>query len=384
MALAPGGRVTTGIRPVVETARYLSVHPLDEYSVIYLLDVPRLDRSAVAALEEFVDAGGGLGIFLGERTRSREINDQLYRDGEGLFPAPLAGPRELLVDRLTRAPDLNVADHPIFRLLAERSAGFLDMVRVERYFGLDPDWRPAPDSGVDVIARLRGGDPLMIEKRFGEGRVVAMLSTLGPEWNNWARNNPSFVVAMLEMQSYLAQQPGGRSPHRVGQPLAVRFEPDQYEPRVRLTPPAAITDSEDGSAPAMVVDAIPTPEGQLEVDITGTDRSGFYVAELFREDGTTEARPIAVNVEADEGDLVTLGAQQLASRLPGVDYQYEQADAFQYVMGDAPGFNLAELILYVLIALLIGEQLLAWWASYHPSSRPSPTARPAPVAGGGR
>ena len=34
--------------------------------------------------------------------------------------------------------------------------------------------------------------PLVVERRFGKGRVVAFLTTAAPTWNNWARVNPSF------------------------------------------------------------------------------------------------------------------------------------------------------------------------------------------------
>ncbi len=45
---------------------------------------------------------------------------------------------------------------------------------------------------------------------FGKGRVVAFLTTAAPTWNNWARN-PSFVVAMQDLQAYLSQRPGAAS-----------------------------------------------------------------------------------------------------------------------------------------------------------------------------
>jgi len=47
---------------------------------------------------------------------------------------------------------------------------------------------------------------------------------------------------------------------------------------------------------------------------------------------------------------------------------YAQADEFQYKVEEA-GYNLFYLLLGLLVALLIGEQILAWNASYHPPSR---------------
>ena len=127
----------------------------------------------------------------------------------------------LLVDRLQQAPGPGAStDHPIFRVFAGQRNSFLSTVTVERYFAVPKDWKPAADSTTRVIARLRNGAPLAVERRFGQGRVVAFLTTAAPVWNNWARNNPSFVVAMQELQAYLAAResarPAGWSGRRCG------------------------------------------------------------------------------------------------------------------------------------------------------------------------
>ena len=372
LALAPGGRGQTGIRPVVETPRYLSIHPLDEYQVIYLLDVPYLDHSAVVALEQFVRNGGGLGIFLGEKSQSRFLNEELYRGGEGLMPVPVAGPADLLVDRLQRAPDLQVERHPIFRVFAGQRNPFLATVNVQRYFEVEEGWNPPPESETEVIARLRNGAPLVVVRPFHEGRVALFLTTAGSAWNNWSQNNPSYVVTMLETQALLAGQQREAHTPVVGTPVQVPLDPSRYQSQVRVFRPA------DDPGASTVTEAVPNAEGDLVAHVDGTDRSGIYRIQLFRTDGTPEDRRIALNVEPDEGDLATISGAQLALRLPGVPYQLEQAATFRYVLGEAPGHNLAEVLLYFLVILLLLEQVVAWWASSHP-----PATRPAVALRGG-
>lgn len=373
VASAPGGQVRTGINPQIETPAYLNLkRPLEEFRAIVLTNVERLDPAAVTALEQYVAAGGGLAIFLGERCRSKFINDELYRDGEGVFPLPLVGPRELLVDRLQRAPDLQVEPHPIFRIFSGKRNSFLAMVIVERYFAAPDGWQPDPDSTTRVIARLRNGAPLAVERRFGEGRVVAFLSSAAPDWNNWARN-PSFVVAMQDLQAYLSGRSAGEVSRRVGTQLRLELDPQQYQPQVRF-----VTPREDASPTAMV-DAVPT-EDSLAVSFSDTVASGLYEALLTRTDGKEEIRRYAFNVEADEGNLKALSGEQLAARLEGVNYVYKQASMFQYTVGEGEGNNVWEWLLGFLILLLIGEQILAWSASYHPTARQGVT----PVKGGVR
>ena len=117
---------------------------------------------------------------------------------------PLEAPVPLLVDQSQKTPDLQITDHPIFRVFAGENNPFIKMVNIEKYFAVKKGWKPPEGSTTSVIARLRNGAPLAIDKKLGDGRVMAFLTTAAPQWNNWARDNPSYVVTMLELQSYLS------------------------------------------------------------------------------------------------------------------------------------------------------------------------------------
>ena len=151
-ALAPGEPVRTGLRPQIETPSYLAVKPLGDFAAINLANVERLDVSAVKALEKYVEDGGGVAFFLGDRSDVKFFNDVLYRDGKGLFPVPLARQAELEVDRLEPAPDLEADDHYIFTRFKGKRNSYLQTVTVQRYFAVPKGWRPVGESG-----RSRGG-----------------------------------------------------------------------------------------------------------------------------------------------------------------------------------------------------------------------------------
>ncbi len=378
--LSPGGQVITGLKPEIEMPAFLATKPLARFQSICLCNVDRLERSAVAALEQYVRDGGGVAFFLGPRSDDRFINEALYRQGKGLFPLPLAGPAELLPDRLEKTPDLDVdAAHPVFRVLAKDRNSYLGTVLVERYFAADAGWRLPTGAGARtrVLARLSNAAPLVVERSFGKGRVVAFLTTAAPTWNNWARN-PRFVVALLQLQAYLTDRPEQGAPRRVGAPLEVPFSAAEYQRQVRFVTP-------QGDA-AAAVDAARSPDGQWLATLPATDRSGFYEARLTNKStGKTESRHWAVNVDAAEGDLRALFGEELAARLkPEVRYQFFPLDTFEASVGQQAGYNLGQSLLFLLVALLIGEQILAWSASYHPPARATATAVAgrARVAGG--
>lgn len=356
-ALSPGGPVQTGVTTQIEPLRFLDTADLSEFSVIYLTNIDRLDQTAISALESYVDSGGGVAFFCGDLTDPAFVNNQLFRDGEGFFPLPVIGSTELFVDRLQRGADLQVTDHPVFSVFAGERNSFLSAVTVQRYLATPETWSPPEVSTVSVLATLRNGEPLVVERTLGEGRVIAVLTTASPQWNNWGRN-PSFVVALLEMQSYLSNGHRAALDRLVGEPLELKLDPATYGSHVRVTGPSqtnAVTEK---------IEATVAEDG-LHAVYQDTLAAGVYTAELQQKDGQSEQTQFAFNVLSDEGNLTTLDAQQLASRLEGVDYAFHRAQDFQLSVSDSNDFQLSEALLYLLVAMLIGEQLLAYSLSYH-------------------
>jgi hypothetical protein len=337
-----------------------------------LANVDRLDKSAIKALEQYAAAGGGVAFFLGEQCQSKFFNDELYRNGKGLFPLPLKGPAELPIDRLETAPDVQVEKHFIFRIFAELRNTFLQTVMVQHYFAVPDDWQPTPDSTVRALARLRNGAPLVVEQAYGKGRVVAFLTTAAPAWNNWARN-PSFVVVVQDLQAYLSRRDSAEGTRLVGEPLELSLDPAKYQAQVRFVTPR------EGASPTATTDAAPNAEGKLSVALNETDAAGVYEARLTRTDNSAEIRRYAFNVDPAEGNLAALDKNQLAERLNGLKYEYEQASMFQSAADKTADYDLSEVVLYALVSLLLFEQILAHSASYHPGA-----SRADRAAGGAR
>ena len=383
LPFAAGGTVPTGIKPQIEPPRFLREKPLDPFHVIYLLNIDRLDQPEIDALEDYVRGGGGLMFFVGENTRADFMNTRLYRDGKGLFPIPLVGPTELLVDRTETASDMVAeADHPVFALYARDAAVDIDKVVIEKYFAAEKHWEPAAGSTTKIDVRLRNGAPLVVERKFGAGRVMAFLTTAAPTWNNLART-PRHIAAMLQLAAYLSAARQIDPSRQVGAPLEVQFERGKYLPQVKFMTPV------EGAAAVFPVEATaegpdlktaiapnpdarsPNPAAQPLVAALPVETawSGVYSAQLTTPEGREETRRFAYNVMPDEGDLKTVDGPQLETRLGGVKYRFHRAaDAF-FGADDVQRAGLSRLILYVLIGLLIGEQLLAYALSYHPTAK---------------
>ena len=364
-ALAPGGGAPTGLAIQIDSQRALTRESLDRYDTIWMLDVPSLDPPEVEALEAYVQAGGGVCFFVGPRTLIESTNTRLYRDGQGLFPVPLAGDVELLAEVTSRGgdrvADVVVEDHPAVAVLSGRRNPLVASVRVDRLMAVDRSFEPAEGSGLRRLLSLRTGAPLLLEQPFGEGLVAVALTTAAPEWNNWARGNPSWVVVMLELESHLAQGRRAAASATVGDPIEIVLQEGLDEPQVDFVVPP------DDSV--IHLEAERGSEGRLAATLRETGVAGLYAARWRQQDGVEQSRVIAVNVDPAEGELATVTQDQLDRVLAGVPYTIERAESMQEDRENLAGASLTTPLLYLLVILLLLEQVVSYSASYHPVSR---------------
>jgi hypothetical protein len=357
----PGRRVLTGVRPATEPISFLRDAPtLDPFHALYLLDIPRLDPQAMANVEQYVRNGGGVAFFLGPQTDLQFLREWWNSD-RGLFPLPVERVDELMPLR-EGSPGLIVEQHPVFRVLSGQRNTFAEQIRFSHYVSAATNWKPT--GSARVLARLHNAAPLVVEKRFGDGRVVAILSTLAPTWNTWAVQ-PTFVVVMLDLQAYLDSRQAPTTPHLVGTPIEFELPADKYQPEVEFLVPG-------GERPrrTLLHPVPPPPDGQLggSYRILGkTETAGIHEGILRELTGGVRTRRVAVNVDPREGDLATIKPRTLAESLGSTSAQLYSAGDATFMDQTDGGTPWTQVLLLGLVGLLVGEQLLACSASYHPA-----------------
>jgi hypothetical protein len=365
-ALAPGAGAPTGLAPRIEPPSALAAMDLSPYDCIWLLDVERLDASAIAALEAHVKAGASAVFFCGPQTQADTINRSLYRDGEGLFPVPLAGAVEVLpAPGPGRVPDIAVEDHPVVAVLSGQRNPLLDAVRLDRVMAVERgfDEGPSNSKGLRRLLSLRTGGPLAVERPFGKGLVAAVLTTAAPTWNTWARGNPSWVVVMLELQNHLAANRRRGESLVVPDEMVVRLEPGVDEAEVEFLVPPDSAVVRQGAKPV---------DGRLETRLLA-DIPGVYAARWRSLDGRERERVVAANIDPAAGRLERLSRDQLDRALVGIPFRYDRAESLEPDTDLLAGLPLAQPLLVALLVILIAEQCVAFAASYHAS--PSPRGR---------
>ncbi len=376
-AFRPGGRANTGILPEIRGADFLrnaSPRDLHDYHAVFLLDVPRLDDRAIENLELYATSGGGVAFFVGPEADLDFYTQRLFRNGTGIFPLPVQSEDYLPPDDFREAPDIVFSDHPVFEVFAGERNPLVRLITVEQYVRPPVRWQPDPDSTVRIAAALRNQMPLVVERKFGEGRIMAFLTPIEPGWTNWG-TDPSFVVVALKLQSYLAAGRRDFDSRHVGTPIVVSLEVDQFRQDLQFIAPGDTPDSRMVIDRSTVRPSADSPvmtaaigrsliDGQIQ-----TDRRGIYEAWPVTTGGQADVRRFALNVDPLGGDLRLVDSRDLLAALSPVHVEFRSAEEFTYELAGFGGANRSLILMGLLLMLLIAEQALAYSASYHPTPR---------------
>jgi hypothetical protein len=261
-----------------------SPHEVGAAEVVVLNDAPFPAGDVGRALQQLVEAGGGLLWAMGPHA--------------GAVPGPL---RPVLgsvgaqpVDRLSsHGGALGVADyaHSIFAPYRDARGGDYGAVRVYRYRRLSP-----PD-GARVLAWMDDGSPMLTEHRVGAGRVVLWGSDFGNVWNNLPVR-AVFLPTVHETIRYLARHREPPTSYDAGQVLDLGA----------VERPAAgelVLEAPDGSR---------TPVPSDTARPLALPVAGFYTLRPLA--GGTGI-PIAVNLDPAESDLTQLDRSALVAAVSG-------------------------------------------------------------------
>ncbi|MBX3422635.1 MAG: BatA domain-containing protein [Pirellulaceae bacterium] len=378
--IQPGERLQTGISFDQFDASFLrdaAAERLLEYDVIALLDIPRLDPQAISKLEEYRDAGGGVLIMCGPNTNLQFANEQLYRGGEGLLPVQLQSIEEVPEVVSSRGPQVVATEHPILSPLSKLSSNPFFALRIRRYLRTLPATLQSP--GLEVVAFGPDLGPLVIDSTRGAGHVVTILTGMSSEWSTWAQD-PTFVVMALRSLGYLGsfRRPPTEAP--VGTELKMVVVDSTILPqgdillpgssgrRIRLQRPIEWNAEQTVAQLTLPIDLQVSDRNLLDAAL----RPGVIESWMTASDGSLRLHNQVRNVAPEEGDLERIGHQELARQFAGVNLKIRDSGAL------SSGLNSREtsqssLLLFLLVALLLAEQMLAYSASYH--ARPVRSAK---------
>jgi hypothetical protein len=342
-ALDPDPTDASPVRPVVVSEGDLAELELSPFDCVFLCNIGQLTPGEAERLARFAAAGGGVVLFLGDRTRPDALNEQ----SASLLPARIGA----LSTLNTFGVDPLEYRHSIVAPFRGREGAGLLTTPVSRYWRL----MLSPDrAAAEVVAAFSDGSPWMVAAPLGRGRVVLVatdgsLSSVdqqtGEPWTAWP-TWPSFLPLVREMLAYAV---GGRQESRqlsVGSALSQRGDsPLRVGEVLDIARP-------DGGAASVRVES--GPDGGVW-SYDATDLSGIYT---MRAAGWQSPQSFAINVDTAESDLAKVDPAALPSELliratPRADGPLAAGDLISRNGWQQPALSAA-------FGLLLMESLLAW------------------------
>ncbi len=237
------------------------------------------------------------------------------------------------------------------------------------------------------VVRMRDeskyGDPFVVAGHFGKGRVVAVMTTAGKDWNNWGGGSaatPLYPGFIWETQNYLSAQ-GREANLTVGTPVEVTIDPEPFKQqrsgqlvmtRTYYKPQADKRAKSGQAGEQFGQDA----QGRLRYHFGHTPEPGLYLTGLRFADAGEGTTPLALyphvfNVDTPaEGPLQRISSDELERDLirplpegqvtvetvggPTTELAPRRTD-----LSESPWFFL------VLLCILVAEQALAVHLSFH-------------------
>ena len=372
-ALAPAPNLS-GINPQIKNVDFLRRNPLRSFRVILMVNVPSLPPDAVRILESYVRDGGGLAWFVGDSVQPEAYASNLLKTAdnpEGLFPLPLATAPATRERPQSGPVDIQFEPVGRFALFAGDLSKFWQPTFVSRYFAPATGWERNDSrraDGVETIARIANGDPVLLRHQVGSGEVVTMLTSAGLNWTNWPLN-PIYVAYIQELFRQLATRRQADQSLISGQPLQFDFAAGEYEPEIRIERP-------DGTIESLRTTPVTTAasDGSETFAMTAlfreTDSPGIYRTFLTPSNsGTIEERWVAVNVPLVESDLELADAAKLRDAFTGhPNISLRDPGDTRWLRVQESGRDVRLFLIAFLIVLLVVEQATAYKLSYHPRS----------------
>jgi hypothetical protein len=272
----------------------------DEYQAILLLDPGPLDEQLWTRLDDYAAAGGGVGLVLGHNADFQAFNE--------------ATPQRLLPGKLVRVSRDETylrprrLDHPALAGLRDYADGIpWQICRVARYWQFED-----LNSDAYVVAQFANGEPAILERTVGRGRLLTVATPfsdpLNPEgrdaWNVLLSPEVAwpFIAIVDQLVGYLAQEAEERLDYLAGEIARVRLGPQQQVSNYVLRMP-------DGQATGRVA------VGGDELAVSVTDELGNYRLTAGGR-GEKLDRGFSVNVDPNVSDLTRVDPAKLIDAFP--------------------------------------------------------------------
>ena len=260
-------------------------------------------------------------------------------------------------------------ENPALELFNDPRNGSLSDVAVKMWFKMKEPQTSAPAAGdPTVLARFDSGDPFLVEKKFGDGRVIVCSTAIDADWSNLPMR-PSFLPLLQRLSIYLASNVYPPRNLEVGKPLVAFLAPADVDKEAVLNTPAG---------EAVRIKVVKRGERGI-VEFTKTQRPGLYTLQP----PTGPVVNYVVNADRRESDLGKLTDKEIAdlARQHDVPLVHNGAEFKQLEQTRRYGTEIWKALLWTLLAFIFLELILQQiFAGVRGRRRAKVTGAPIPSA----
>ena len=284
----------------------LTTVKLGDYEAVVLANVADVPDPVLAGLERYLRAGGGLIIFPGGKIDAKFYNEKLFAE-RSFLPAAF-GEAHGDADQQSQFFTLQGKDyeHPIVSIWRDPAAGSLATAHFYRAFTLQPAKTATTraEAGPPVVVlNYSDGQPAVMERTWGFGRVVQFSSTANSAWNDLCIR-PVYVPLIHRTLGALVTRQEEYLNLRVGAKLSAVMDAELIGKDLLVKPPG-------GKSDAISLQRVAAVNGVPLLQFDATERAGVY--EVRQGDDATPLLRFAAQADPAESNLQELSGLDLKS-----------------------------------------------------------------------
>lgn len=355
-------RLTDLVTTQTIKANEITDERLKTASVVVLANVAKLEPAQLTGLTGFVQDGGALLVCAGNRIDLTWYREQMFSNGTGLLPAPYGEPRGRINETGTSSKIVTQHfDHPALEFFNQAANGDLSTAEIRQWHELPvtavsagvtdaaasgpPASTPAASN---ILLRLDTGNPLLVERRFGEGTVMQWATTCDADWSDLPLR-PFYVPLMQQVVTTMAS--GALAPRNIstGDPAVAVFPNAEAPLTLSVVTP-------DGSR--RTVETVAQGKTQL-ARFDGTQRPGIYAVST----PTPETLHFVAETSREESDLsvsdkpaLVLLAQRMSATLLNSPAEYLEQDRLRRHGQEIWKFVLIALLVFMFMELVLQQR----------------------------
>lgn len=325
------------ISPTLATVDEIGNYNFKDFDVIILTNVKKMNKEETLRLLSFVESGGGLLIFGGDR-----IDQEWYNQDLGsILPGGLIGQTREALFKISKMKPGHPLLSPFYQEKGIEGPVFYQYLKIE------------PGRG-ETLLELENGDPLLLELKPGRerwGRVMLFASSVDADWTNF----PAFPAYPPLLQRMVLYAAGFLEQEErqvlVGEIYNKRLKNPPYPEEVFLSSPS-------GEKREIFI----TEEGEEKIiQIGGLNEPGIYKLRLLYPHGEVSLDYFAVNLDFSKGesDLTQIKESRIKEMAKEMPLTISKESEVEDLSNLAFGREISKKLVFLFLGLLFLETMVA-------------------------